>query len=129
MAHPPDDAVRKQAGQCAVNRRVSLAKNARQFCRVDERHPVGLGTGVEAVRAGEAGVSVGVDAVRSGPVQQKGRSPRSESSKFNWSSRLLGTHPLKELPPRRSDLRLERLPSSAGISPLKPLPPRRSHIR
>ena len=39
MAHPPDDAVGKKAGQGAVNRRVSLAKDARQFCRIDERRP------------------------------------------------------------------------------------------
>ena len=76
MAYTPDNAVGQQVGQGSVNRRVSLAKNASQFCRVDERHPVGLGTGVEGVRVGEAGVSVGVDAVRSEPVPQKGRSPR-----------------------------------------------------
>ena len=50
-------------------------------------------------------------------LQQKGRSPRSELLRSNWSSRMLGTHPLKSLPPRDSCLRLERLPSSAGISP------------
>ena len=39
VIRPPDDAVSQQAGQGAVNRRVSLAKDARQFCHVDERHP------------------------------------------------------------------------------------------
>ena len=61
-------------------------------------------------------------------LQQKGRPPRLEEL-LNWSSRLLGTHPLKALPSRYSVSRLERLPSSAGISPLKLLALRCSHSR
>ena len=59
-------------------------------------------------------------------LQQMGRPPRGEED--NWYSRLLGTHPLKSLPPRVSHVRLERLPSSAGISPLKPFSKRFSRI-
>ena len=39
MANAPDDAVSQQAGQGAVDRCVGLAEDARQFRRVDERHP------------------------------------------------------------------------------------------
>ena len=49
--------------------------------------------------------------------------------KSNWSSRLLGTHPLKAMWLRSRCVRLERLPSSAGISPLKALLLRSSHFR
>ena len=39
VTHPPDDAVGQQVGQGSVNRGVGLAEDARQFRRVDERHP------------------------------------------------------------------------------------------
>ena len=49
---------------------------------------VGLGTGVEGVRVGEAGVSVGVDAVRSGPVPPDGSSePQAASAAVRASAR------------------------------------------
>ena len=39
VAHPPHDAVGQQAGQGAVNRRVRLPQDERQFRRVAERRP------------------------------------------------------------------------------------------
>ena len=54
MAHPPDDAVSKKAGQGAVNRGVGFAEDARQFRRFDERHPA---EGMEEPLVGKRHVS------------------------------------------------------------------------
>ena len=50
MTHPPGDADGQQAGQSAVDRGVGLAEDARQFRRIDERHPA---EGVEQLSFGE----------------------------------------------------------------------------
>ena len=39
MAPSPDDAFGQQAGQSAVDRRVGLAQDACQLCRIDARRP------------------------------------------------------------------------------------------
>ena len=54
MTHPPDDAGGQQAGKVPVDRRVRLAEDARQFRRVDERHPA---KGVEQLSVGEGHIS------------------------------------------------------------------------
>ena len=53
-----------------------------------------------------------------GPYGQNGRPPRSDSSVFNWTDKLLGTHPLSWFTWSNSTVRLARLPNSGGISPL-----------
>ena len=49
----PDDAVGQQHGQPAMDRRVWLAQDERQFCGIDERHP---SEGVEQLLVGEGHV-------------------------------------------------------------------------
>ena len=54
VADPPGDAVRQQAGQEAVDGRVRLAQDERQFHRVGERH---LAEEIEQQSVGEGHVS------------------------------------------------------------------------
>ena len=63
------------------------------------------------------------------PHGQNQSPPKSEYCVFNWSDKLLGTHPLNSFPLRSSLVRLARLPNSGGISPLNWFPLRASHDR
>ncbi len=60
--------------------------------------------------------------------QQNGRSPRLESLS-NWSCSELGTQPLRLLPKRDSDSRLESPPSAVDTSPLSWLSARDSVLQ
>ena len=66
VAHAPDNAVGQQVGQGSVDGRVRLAQDARQFRRVDERHPAEGVEEVERLSVGEGHISSVVKEGRGG---------------------------------------------------------------